>query len=112
MCIRDRFYGLRATAAPLALWDIARDLVAAPALAGVALAWQSVLTIVQWGAHQMAVTRDRRWWLLWLAALGLSAAYNLTAFYVPGVALGIPPVLLVILIIGGDAVPELVAVRR
>lgn len=106
------FYGLRGIAGPLAQpWTMPGDAIAAPEWFGGAFVLQLVSTLVQWGARQMA-RRDPRWWLLYLAALGLSVYYNFVAYFEPAVALNVPWLLAAILIIAGDAVPELVVIKR
>lgn len=112
LSVLGTFYGLRGSAAPLNLGVLWSDISGDAGGFGLALLWQSTLTVAQWGAHQMAKRRDHRWWLAYLAVLGLSVYYNVVAFWEPAASLGIPPVLAALLILGGDAVPELVAVRK
>jgi hypothetical protein len=106
------FYGMLGVPGPLAApWLMPADAAAAPEWFGGAFVVQLVSTLAQWGARQMA-RHTPRWWLLYLAALGLSVYYNLVAYHAPAVALGVPWLLAAILIIAGDAVPELVVVKR
>lgn len=105
------FYGLQGRDAPLAQpWTMVIDGVAAPSWLAGAFALQVVLTLAQWGARQLA-KRGARWWLLYLAALGLSVYYNVVAYYDPALALGVPWLVALLLIVGGDAAPEFTVVR-
>jgi hypothetical protein len=38
--------------------------------------------------------------------------YNLDAYYVPAIVMGVPFVIALILIVAGDIIPELVGIRR
>jgi hypothetical protein len=109
------FYGLQGRAAPLSapwwLWRMVLDAWEAPAVLGRAFLVQAVLTIAQWGAHELA-GRDRLWWLAWLAALAPSVYYNVQAYFDPAIALGAPWLIALILIAAGDIVPELVGIKR
>lgn len=82
----------------------------APIAFVIAIAVQAVLTVIQYGARQLAKT-DRRWWILYLVALGVSVYYNYEAYWTPLTAL-IPVYLAGILIVAGDVLPEFIAVRR
>lgn len=111
LSILGTFYGLRGEDAPIAApLRMIGDALGSMIMLGVAFSIQTVLTLVQYGARQFA-KRDRRWWLLYLLALGVSVYYNIQAYWVPLTAL-IPWYLTTLLIIGGDVVPELIAVRR
>lgn len=111
LSILGTFYGRRGTpapiTAPLQLW---RDIAGAPVLLGIALAIQLMLTVIQYGARQKA-RDDRRWWILYLAALGVSVYYNWQAYWTPLTAF-VPAYLAGLLIIAGDVLPEFLAVRR
>lgn len=105
------FYGLQGDnapiRAPLQMW---RDVTAAPQALAVAFGIQVVLTLLQYGARQFA-RRDRKWWLLYLAALGISVYYNWQAYWIPLTAM-IPAYVAGALIVAGDILPEFVAVRH
>ena len=111
LSIIGTFYGRLGASAPistpLTIW---RDIVAAPAAIALAVGIQAILTATQYGARQFA-KRDRRWWLLYLAALGISVYYNWQAYWVPLATLA-PWYLAGVLIIAGDVLPEFIAVRR
>lgn len=109
LSIVGTFYGWRGENAPLVRpLQFLTDVQTGGILA--ALIIQLVLTVIQWGARQMA-RNDRRWWMLYLAALTISVYYNvqaywaplneLTAWYTAGV-----------LIIAGDVLPEFLAVKH
>ncbi len=103
------FYGQRGTPAPLTRpLQIIADVQAGGIL--FALVVQGVLTVAQWGSRQLA-RHDRRWWLLYLAALLISVYYNVQAYWIPLNEL-VPMYVAVILIIAGDALPEFLAVRH
>lgn len=106
------FYGIIGRDAPLANpWQMVLDGYAVPWLLGRAFLVQAVLTVAQWGAHQLA-EKDRRWWFAWLAALAPSVYYNVQSYFDPAVALGVPWLIALILITAGDIIPELVGIRR
>jgi hypothetical protein len=112
LSILGTFYGLQGRAAPLGTpWLMAVDAWEAPGILGRAFLVQAVLTIAQWGAHELA-GRDRLWWLAWLAALAPSVYYNVQAYFDPAIALGAPWLIALILIAAGDIVPELVGIKR
>lgn len=105
------FYGLNRLNAPLAMpLQVATDIAVAPGRLGVAVGLQIVLTIVQYGARQMA-HYDARWWLLYLVSLGVSLYYNIQAYWVP-LLLYVSVPIAVIILVGGDVLPEFLAVRR
>ena len=104
------FYGLGQSSAPLSIRQMLADMAANTDRLLVAVVLQLALTLAQYGARQMA-SADRRWWLLYLAALAVSIYYNYMAFWTPMTALVAWPVAALILIVG-DIVPELVAVRH
>lgn len=106
------FYGLIGKDAPLGKpWLMMVDAWGAPAYLLGAFALQGLLTLAQWAARLKAED-DRRWWFAYLAALAPSVYYNVDAYYVPAVAMGVPFVIALILIIAGDIIPELVGIKR
>jgi len=112
LSIAGTFYGARNLDAPLLTpWRIIADVAAAPNLAAMALLAQAVLGIVQWGARQMA-DHDARWWLLYIAALALSAWWNWSAYGDPLIAIGVPWLIAGGMILLGDIFPELILVRE
>lgn len=105
------FYGRAGAQAPIAHpLQMVSDLSANPAALGIAVAVQFVLTVVQYGARQMA-TRNPRWWILYLVALGISVYYNIQAYWTPLLAF-LPSYVAGVLIIAGDVLPEFIAVRH
>lgn len=111
LSVLGTFYGRQGRDAPIAApLRIMSDLRAAPALLGAALGIQFVLTLLQYGARQLSRS-DRRWWILYLVALGVSVYYNYYAYWTPLVAL-VPWYLAGFLIVAGDILPEYIAVRR
>jgi len=105
------FYGQSGKDAPIATpLQMLRDVAQAPTSLAFAFGVQIVLTLVQYGARQMA-RRDRRWWALYLVALGISVYYNFEAYWTPLTAL-VSGLIAAPLIIAGDVLPEFIAVRR
>ncbi len=103
------FYGWRGEQAPLSrplqfLADVQTGGIFA------ALVIQVVLTVLQWGARQLA-RHDRRWWMLYLAALSVSVYYNVQAYWIPLNELT-AWYTAAVLIIAGDVLPEFLAVRH
>lgn len=112
LSVLGTFYGMQSMAAPLGTpLQVAQDVAAAPSLLGAAFGLQLALTLAQYGARQRA-RRNRRWVVLYLASLAWSGYYNVTAYYEPAVAMGIPWGAALLLIIIGDVVPEMVAVKE
>lgn len=106
------FYGLAGRSAPLTQpWGILGDIAANAQLFGAAFGVQLALTVVQWGARQWA-RAAARWWLAYLAALGISVYYNLVAYYDPLIAVGVPGWAVIVGLLLADAAPELIVVRR
>lgn len=105
------FFGMLGLSAVLWPPDLIAIVAAQPLMLGLAVVVQFALSLAQYGARQMA-HHDRRWWLLYLAALALSVWYNLIAYHGLAVAAGVPWLLAGILIIAADVFPELVMVRR
>lgn len=111
LSIVGTFYGFQGMLAPIrAPLRIVTDILGAPALFGIALAIQFVLTTIQYGARQMS-RRDRRWWLLYLVALSISVYYNWQAYWEPLAGM-VAWYLAMVLIVAGDVLPEFIAVRR
>jgi type IV secretory pathway VirB2 component (pilin) len=111
LSIIGTFYGRAGAAAPItAPLTMVLTMVAMPAALGMAVLIQVVLTLVQYGSRQFA-RRDRRWWFLYLVALGISVYYNYQAYWTPLGAL-MPGYLAFMLIVAGDVLPEFIAVRR
>lgn len=105
------FYGWKGQQAPLTQPDqIIADLKAGGAQLWWAIALQAVLSLTQYGARQF-ISHDRRWWFLYLAALGISVYYNVQAYWIPLAAL-VPWYAAAILIVAGDVLPEFLAVRH
>ena len=109
LSIVGTFYGWRGEYAPLTrplqfIADIQTGGIVA------ALIIQIVLTIAQWGARQLA-RHDRRWWLLYLAALAISVYYNTQAYWTPLNEL-VAWYTAALLIIAGDVLPEFLAVKH
>lgn len=105
------FYGLSAAPAPLLTpGRIIADIRANTDRLWTAIALQLVLMLVQYGTRQMA-PHDRRWWLLYLAALGISMYYNFQAYWTPLSAL-LGMAVAGIIIVVGDILPEFIAMRR
>lgn len=92
-------------------WRVAEDVSAAPGPFAIGFAVQLALMLTQYGARQFA-HRDRRWWLLYLVALGISVYYNVEAYWSPLAALGLAWYVSGAIILAGDIVPEIAAVRR
>lgn len=105
------FYGWRGEQAPIATpAQVVRDMFGDARRLGLALLLQLCLTLAQYGARQFA-RHDRRWWLLYLAALSISVYYNAVAYWTPLNELTAWYVAAV-LIVAGDVLPELLAVCR
>ena len=111
LSIIGTFYGIGQNAAPLLVpRQIIADIRANTDRLWVALAIQLFLTLGQYGARQFA-RNDRRWWALYLVALGVSVYYNVQAYWLPlnelmpGIAAGV-------LIVAGDVLPEFIAIRH
>lgn len=109
--IMGTFYGSRGTTIPLSLAVIAQDITSQPGAFLIAAVVQGLLSLVQWGARQMA-HRDRRWWALYLVSLSLSAWWNWTAYAAPLIAFRVPWPVALGIIIGGDIFPEVTLVKK
>lgn len=106
------FYGQLGKEAPLsAVARVFDDIAAYPLAFVVAFGTQAALSLTQYGARQLA-RHDRRWWLLYLAALAISVYYNVVAYWSPLDALGVAWYFRTAIILAGDIVPEIAAVRR
>ena len=88
------------------------DIRTTPVSFGLGLLGQLALTIMQWGAMHLALNEDRRWGVLWILAVLVSAGLNITAYYAPVVASGAPPLLVILVIVVADVLTELIFVRR
>jgi len=111
LSIVGTFYGWRGEQAPITdPGQIVRDMIADGRRLGVTVLLQLCLTLAQYGARQFA-RADRRWWLLYLAALAISLYYNVVAYWTPLEAL-VSWYIAAALIIAGDVLPEFLAVRR
>lgn len=111
LSVLGTFYGRRGDEVPIATpLRIVRDAMASPIAFGIALGIQGVLTLIQYGSRQKA-KGDRRWWILYLAALGWSVYYNVLGYWTPLTAIT-PWYLAALLIVAGDVLPEFLAVRR
>lgn len=112
LSVLGTFYGARGLAVPILtpaqLWA---DITAARGLFALAACGQGLLTVAQWGGRQLA-RQDARWWLLYLVSLVVSVWWNWNGFGPPLVAAGVPWLLVVLLIIGGDVLPELALIRE
>lgn len=105
------FYGQQGRDAPItAPLQIVRDIGQALVPFALAVGVQVVLTLMQYGARQFA-RRDRRWWILYLVALGVSVYYNVQAYWTPLNTL-VAWYLAALLIVAGDVLPEFIAVRH
>ena len=102
------FYGLQGKQASEPATMIS-DLVTGYGWLLAALGAQAVLSIGQWGSRARA-KHDRRFWLVYLALLALSASLNWLAYGPHLVAWGIPWFLAAAAVVGGDAIAELVIV--
>jgi hypothetical protein len=110
LSILGTFYGAQAATAPivrpLQVWS---DITGAPLTLTWAVVGQVALTLAQYGARQFA-QKDRRFWLLYVAALSVSLYFNFQAYWEPLTAMFAWYVTIFLLLIG-DIVPEFVAVR-
>lgn len=109
LSILGTFYGWRGQQAPLTrplqIWTDIQSMAFVQALI-----LQAVLSITQWGARQLS-RHDRRWWMLYLAALVFSVYYNVQAYWIPLGEL-MPAYLAAVLIVAGDVLPEFIATRH
>jgi len=110
LSILGTFYGSRGLAAPiLQPWQITLAIVAQPWVFVGTVVLQVILSVVQWGARQMA-RRVLLWWLLYFGALALSAWWNWQAYGAALLAMHTPWLLAIGVIIIGDMIPELALV--
>jgi hypothetical protein len=111
LSIVGTFYGWRGEQAPLTSpRQIVDDVFAGGPRLWWAVALQAALTLAQYGARQFA-RADRRWWLLYLAALAISVYYNFQAYWTPLNELT-AWYTAAVLIVAGDVLPEFLAVRH
>lgn len=105
------FYGWKGQQAPLtAPGQILTDMTAGGPQLWYALIIQGALSLAQYGARQFAQS-DRRWWFLYLLALGVSVYYNVQAYWIPLGEL-VAWYVAAFLIVAGDVLPEFLAVRH
>jgi hypothetical protein len=111
LSIVGTFYGSRSSAAPITqpglIWA---EMTGSGAALWVALGAQIALSLTQYGARQLA-RHDARWWLLYLAALGVSVYFNVQAYYTPLLAYMLPGYVY-LLILAFDILPEFVSIRH
>lgn len=111
LSIVGTFYGARSSAAPITkpgvIWATMRD-------SGygfwLAVGVQAALSLTQYGARQLA-RHDARWWLLYLAALGISVYFNIQAYAAP-LQVYMLPGYAYALILAFDILPEFVSIRH
>jgi hypothetical protein len=105
------FYGAQSAAAPITqpgrIW---LEMTGSGAALWVAIVAQVALSLTQYGARQLA-RHDARWWLLYLAALGVSVYFNIQAYYTPLLAYMLPGYVY-LLILAFDILPEFVSIRH
>lgn len=112
LSIFGTFYGMNGEQLPIAkLGQVITDIALTPWGFAAAIALQIILAVIQWGARVLAKS-DPRWWLLFVLALGASAYWNWVAYGAAIVAGGVPWLLAVIAVVGGDAITEIVLVRK
>lgn len=111
------FYGMRGQVAPLSM-QIVTDILAMPERFAWAFIVQAFLSIIQYGSRLMS-RHNRRWWILYTLALSLSVMYNIEAYsptlqgYLPDqLSQTTRQIVAFLFILGGDVVPELLAVRK
>jgi len=110
LSVLGTFYGWIGKSAPLMQpGQILIDMQAS-GMVWIAIGVQLVLSLTQYGARQLS-RHDRRWWLLYLAALAISVYYNFQAYWTPLNAL-VAWYVAVVLIVAGDVLPEFLAVRH
>jgi hypothetical protein len=111
LSIVGTYYGLAQQAAPLLqprqIWA---DIQANTDRLWVAIAIQVFLSLGQYGARQFA-RHDPRWWLLYLAALGISVYYNYQAYWTPLNEITLWPIAGAVIVLG-DVLPEFIAIRH
>jgi hypothetical protein len=111
LSVLGTFYGARGLPvpifAPATIWANINELRWGFALAVVA---QGVLSIAQWGGRQLAQS-DRRWWLLYGAALSLSVYWNWEGYWPTLQAVGIPWLVALLIIAVADIEPEVGLIR-
>lgn len=111
LSIVGTFYGSHGRPAPIsnpgAIW---RTMWQSGTPGLIAVGMQLALSLTQYGARQMS-RHDWRWWLLYLAALGISVYFNWQAYYTPLLAYMLPGYA-VALILAFDILPEFVSIRH
>lgn len=112
LSVLGTFFGARGLPVPLmnpaALWAA---LAASPGILALAFGGQVGLSVAQYGGRQLA-RDDRRWWLLYVGSLALSAWWNWRGYGPPLAAQGVPWALSLLLVVALDAVPELALIRE
>lgn len=111
LSVLGTFYGARGNAIPLSLVVIWQDITSQLAIALAAFIGQGLLSLIQWGGRQLA-QRDRRWWLVYLLSLSLSAWWNWTAYGTPLIGLHVPWLIAAGIVLGSDIFPEWALVKR
>lgn len=111
LSILGTFYGISGNNAPLFQpRQMYADVMANTDRLLVAIAIQVFLSLGQYGARQLA-RNDRRWWVLYLAALTVSVYYNFQAYWTPITGIMVSWIAAP-LIIAGDVLPEFIAIRH
>ena len=111
LSVLGTFYGARGLRVPVETpLIVLANIREAPWIFGVAAATQAALSVAQWGGRQLART-DRRWWVLYGAALSLSVYWNWNGYWPTLAALGVPWLLALAIIAFGDIEPEVGLVR-
>jgi len=80
-------------------------------LFAIAAGIQGALSLAQYGARQFA-RHDRRWWIVYLVALAISVYYYILAYWTPLANVGLAWYVALALLLAGDVIPEIAAVRR
>ena len=112
LSILGTFYGARGLEVPiLTPWQILADISAAPWKLALALVAQGALSALQYGSPELA-QGDRRWWIGYAIALGLSIWWNWNGYGPILISLGVPWLVAGGLVAAGDIAPEIAAKRR
>lgn len=111
LSIVGTFYGGQRLSAPItdprAIW---KTMTESGNKLYLAIGVQVALSLTQYGARQLA-RYDWRWWLLYLAALGISVYFNVQAYYTPLMVYMLPGYV-ILLILAFDILPEFVSIRH
>ena len=112
LSVLGTFYGARGIEVPiLTPLQILVDIRAAPWVFGLALLAQGALSVAQYGCPELAGD-DRRWWIGYGLALGLSIWFNWVGYAPVLLSIGVPWAVAIGAVIIGDVVPEIAAKRR